>query len=205
MISLHRSLAVVGILLFAVMARSQNAGANSVMHDLNGRACATCHVERTPNAPPSPAAQGSTCDTTQFWDCELPSRTFSTYDAPVPSANVAGAASPGDATQVRLSSMLCASCHDGVFTQTMNATAGFKAGGASSARGLRIDHPIDIPHDPVKNPSLTALPLVVKQVKLFGHTNNVQCTTCHEVHESPNPHLLRLSDKNSTLCVACHL
>ena len=152
----------------------------------------------------SPVAPVSTCDTTLLWDCGLLSRNFLTYDSPLPAAKSEDAATPGDATQVRVSSMLCASCHDGVFTQTMNATAGYQTAG-SSGRGLRYDHPIDIPHDPVKNNSLAALPLVLKQVKLFGHSNSVQCTTCHEVHESHNPSLLRVPDKNSSLCITCHL
>jgi predicted CXXCH cytochrome family protein len=200
---LHRILTVVGILFVAVLVRSQQAGTSIGKHDLNGASCATCHAERA-SAPLSPA-QAMSCDKSALWDCELTSRTFLTYDSPLPAADAEDTAAAGDATQVRPSSLLCVSCHDGVFTKTMNVVKAFPTAGSLNSQGLRFDHPIDIPHDPAKNLSLAALPLVTKQVKLFGQKNNVQCTTCHEVHEERNSYLLRLSDKNSTLCVACHL
>ncbi|MBZ5628455.1 MAG: hypothetical protein LAO06_06260 [Acidobacteriia bacterium] len=202
MMNLRRSLSLVCVLLFTVVAWSQDAGENSVKHNLNGQRCTTCHVGST--ASPSPAAQVSACDTTLLWDCELLSRTFQSYESPLAGGKVASAASAGDDTQARMSSMLCASCHDGVSTTDMNR--GSKADSLSSVpRGLQNEHPVNVPLDPVKNPKLAALPVVLRQVKLFGHTNTVQCTTCHEVHDNNDADLLRTPNKNSSLCVVCHL
>ncbi|MBZ5567692.1 MAG: hypothetical protein LAN64_07555 [Acidobacteriia bacterium] len=190
------------VLLFTLVAWSQDAGESGRKHNLNGQSCSTCHVAST--ASPSPAAQAGNCDTTLLWDCALLSRTFQSYDAPAAGSKAAGAALPGDDTQVRMSSMLCASCHDGVSTTDMNR--GSKADFLSSVpRGLQNEHPVDVPHDPTKDPKLAALPVVLRQVKLFGRTNTVQCTTCHEVHDNNDADLLRSPNKNSSLCVVCHL
>ena len=197
-----RSLALVSVLLYTVVAWAQDAGENSRKHNVNGQSCSTCHVGSA--ASPSPAAQAGTCNTTLLCDCELLSRTFHSYEAILAGSKVESAAPPADDGQARMSSMLCASCHDGVSTTDMNR--GSKADSLSSIpRGLQNEHPIDVPLDPVKNPKLAPLPLVLRQVKLFGHTNTVQCTTCHEVHDNNDADLLRTPNKNSSLCVVCHL
>ena len=200
--NLHHSLAIVGVLLASVVAWPQDSGENGAKHDLNGQRCTACHVPRPPSPPES--QQRNTCDKKLLWDCELLTRTFQTYDTPGPSGNPA--APVLDETQVRMSSVLCASCHDGVSTFTMSGTTGFRARSSStSAKGLQNEHPIDVTHDPAKDPSLAALTVVSRQVKLFGVTSKVQCATCHNVHDSSDPKLLRLPNNNSVLCLTCHL
>jgi predicted CXXCH cytochrome family protein len=200
--NLHHSLAIVGVLLVSVVAWPQDSGENSAKHDLNGQRCIACHVPRPPSPPES--QPGNTCDRKLLWDCELLTRTFQTYDAPMTSGNPA--APVLDETQVRMSSLLCASCHDGVATFTMSGTNGFRARNSSpTAKGLQNEHPIDVTHDPAKDPSLAALTVVSRQVKLFGDSSKVQCATCHNVHDSSDPKLLRLPNNNSALCLTCHL
>jgi predicted CXXCH cytochrome family protein len=197
----HRSLEAVSVLLLAVAAWPQDAAENSAKHNLNGQGCTACHVARG-DSPPA-ERQENTRDKTPVWDCDLLTRTFQTYDAPVPSGN--SAAPVPDEAQVRMASLLCASCHDGVSTPSMSGTAGLRARNSSATGGLQKEHPIDVPHDPARDPSLAAPSLVSRQVKLFGDTNKVQCTTCHNVHDSSDPKLLRLPNKNSALCLTCHL
>jgi predicted CXXCH cytochrome family protein len=199
--NLHRDLAIAGVLLVSVVAWPQNSGENSDKHDLNGQRCIACHVPRA--SLPLELQPKNVCDKKLLWDCELLTRTFQTYDAPMPSGNTT--ASVLDETQVRMSSLLCASCHDGVATFTMSGTNGFRARSPSSAvKGLQNEHPIDVSHDPAKDPSLAALNIVSRQVKLFGNSK-VQCATCHNVHDSSDPKLLRLPNNNSALCLTCHL
>jgi predicted CXXCH cytochrome family protein len=198
MMNLQRSLVLAGVVLFTLVAWSQDTGKTGKKHNLNGQNCATCHVLL--GASPSPPAHSSACDTTALWDCELLSRIFQSYDAALAGGKGAG----GDDTQVRMSSMLCASCHDGVSTADMNR--GSKADFLSNVGGsLQNEHPIDVPLDPTKNPNLAAVPVVLRQVKLFGRSHRVQCTTCHEVHDNKDADLLRTPNKNSSLCVICHL
>jgi predicted CXXCH cytochrome family protein len=199
--NLHHRLAIVGVLLVSVVARPQNSGENSDKHDLNGQRCIACHVPRLSSPPES--QPGTACDKRLLWDCELLTRTFQTYDAPMPSSP---AAPVPDETQVRMSSLLCASCHDGVSTFTMSGPNGFRARSSfTTVKGLQNEHPIDVTHDPAKDPSLAALNVVSRQVKLFGNGSKVQCATCHNVHDSSDPKLLRMPNNNSALCLTCHL
>lgn len=200
--NLRHSLAMIGVLLLSVAAWSQDAGEGLAKHDLNGQSCTACHVARSASPPEKPPE--NTCNKTLLWDCDMLTRTFQTYDTPVPSDNPA--APVLDESQVRMSSLLCASCHDGVSTPSMSGTAGFRSRSSTSATmSLQNEHPIDVPYDSVRDPSLAALTVVTHQVKLFGQTNKVQCATCHNVHDSSDPKLLRAPNKNSSLCLACHL
>lgn len=191
---LRPSLAMISVLLWSFATWSQDAGSGPAKHDINGRGCAACHV--VPAAPPAEKHPDNACNKT-LWDCDLPNRIFQTYEAP---------ARAPEETHVRMSSMLCASCHDGVSTFTMSSTAGFRARSSTHASaGLQNEHPIDVSHDPAKDPSLAALAVVTHQVKLFGETNKVQCATCHDVHDANDSKLLRTPNKSSSLCLACHL
>jgi predicted CXXCH cytochrome family protein len=74
--------------------------------------------------------------------------------------------------------------------------------GGSTVANLANDHPVSftwvdgIPG--VKNYATwsgTAL-------KLFN--NRMECSTCHDVHNSANPPFLRMSNNNSDMCTTCH-
>jgi predicted CXXCH cytochrome family protein len=200
--NLHHNFAMIGVLLLSVAAWAQHAGEGLAKHNLNGQTCTACHAARSPS-PPEETLE-NTCNKTLSWDCDLLTRTFQTYDVSVSSGKPA--APVPDESQVRLSSLLCASCHDGVSTLSMSGTAGFRSRGSTGdTRSLQAEHPIDVPYDPEKDPSLAALTIVSHQVKLFGQTNKVQCATCHNVHDSSDPKLLRAPNTNSSLCIACHL
>lgn len=40
-------------------------------------------------------------------------------------------------------------------------------------------------------------------LKLFN--GRMECSTCHDVHDSANPPFLRMSNNNSNMCIACHI
>ena len=115
-------------------------------------------------------------------------------------------------TDVRMYSLLCLSCHDGVTStfspamQTANMV-GSKAsfgGGAYESYGLTNDHPVNMDYDPTKNTSLQPIATVTATLPLYGTNNTVQCSTCHEPHNNVNTNYLRQAD-NTTHCTTCHL
>jgi predicted CXXCH cytochrome family protein len=128
-------------------------------------------------------------------------------------------------------SKLCLSCHDG--SVAISSYGNFNGGISSSkhtgsvfATGTRIGigvggdlsnhHPIGFDYvavmladDEIRDPSLPLLGL-----NPFGLTvndllwmNKVECTSCHDVHNTKNSGLkfLWVEDTNSNLCFSCHL
>jgi predicted CXXCH cytochrome family protein len=121
------------------------------------------------------------------------------------------------------SSKLCLSCHDGtvalenfgaVTSGTNYISATNKIGG-SGGNDMSKEHPISFQYtdalvvsDPgLKTPS-TALSGIsgggtIAADLLFA--NKMECASCHDVHNKfNNTHLLKLSNVNSQLCLACH-
>ncbi len=195
---MKRACAMVACLFLTGVMWSQNGRHRHDKHDANGQGCAFCHVQRT-SSPAEPLSSAG--DRVAVWDCELPSRVFHTYDE---TGKLDSSPSPGNG-QPEMSSMLCASCHDGIATTTMSAAPRLPNHGASLAQGLQTEHPVNVPHDPTKDSSLAALATVTQKVKLFGPGNSVQCSTCHDPHDNAAPKLLRIPNTDSTLCLTCHL
>lgn len=114
---------------------------------------------------------------------------------------------------------LCLSCHDGVTalgalyniapdTLVMTGTLG-----ASSVIGtdLSNDHPVlyDVKPGagPPTQPGTDAeiqLPPAGDAVKVYGATNRVECTSCHEPHDNSFGKFLVKSNANAALCTSCH-
>jgi hypothetical protein len=89
--------------------------------------------------------------------------------------------------------------------QTVNMV-GSKASfgsGAYESYGLTNDHPVNMPYDPTKDPSLQPVASVTTSLPLFGPNNTVQCGTCHDSHNNMNTHFLRLPN-NTASCTTCH-
>ncbi len=120
-------------------------------------------------------------------------------------------------------SKLCLSCHDGTvaldnFQGVTNGT-NLMTGTTLISTDLGNDHPISFDYtaslattdgelyDPTTTAGATG-----KQTVLGGtiqadllFTNQVQCATCHDVHDSGNETLLTISNVNSQLCLTCHM
>ena len=115
-------------------------------------------------------------------------------------------------TDVRMYSLLCLSCHDGVTSsfspamKTLNMV-GSKASfgsGAYESLGLTNDHPINMHYDPTRNTSLQPVATVACALPLYGSTNTMQCATCHDPHSDININYLRQAN-NTAHCTTCHL
>lgn len=111
-------------------------------------------------------------------------------------------------------SRLCLSCHDGTVALgalgnlppgTINdLQSSFLSGRASLGIDLSDDHPISFPYDTalraadqeLESPASIGLPL---------ENTQLQCTTCHDVHEKDIVPFLRLTTTNGELCTRCHV
>jgi hypothetical protein len=74
------------------------------------------------------------------------------YDSPTMDSTAAeiGTTTPA-ATEARLQSFLCMSCHDGVTSATLPgvvATDPASVGSVAYSAGLRNDHPVNMTYDP---------------------------------------------------------
>lgn len=111
-------------------------------------------------------------------------------------------AKPGQPTG---SSKLCLSCHDGTIALSGNGKS-MGAGLMNLGTDLSDDHPVSFTYDSalagkdhqLRNPS--ALPAKLKLEK----KTQLQCTTCHNVHNNEFGNFLAMDDRNGALCTACH-
>lgn len=115
-------------------------------------------------------------------------------------------------------SKLCLSCHDGVTAlgSVYNLASPIQVQGALSASAvigtdLSNDHPVlyDVkpgagpPAQPGTNPEII-LPPAGDKVKLYGDSKRVECTSCHDPHDSQNGSFLVKPNAGAALCLTCH-
>jgi len=126
-------------------------------------------------------------------------------------------------------SAACLSCHDGVVAldALMNKPGSGLTGGALTftpaitgnkmnatdnpasfiSQNLSNDHPISITYDTTKDTKfIAAVAGKVGVLPLYGASKNqVECGTCHNVHDNSVSPFLRASNAGSALCLACHI
>jgi hypothetical protein len=182
-------------------------------HDIAGNGCRGCHAPH--NGPISTGGTSGAPGQILNWSRNFPNPTnsFGVYDSASMGNKAAelGGSALTTSTDIRMYSLLCLSCHDGVTStfspamQTVNMV-GSKASfgsGAYESYGLTNDHPVNMPYDPTKDPSLQPVASVTTSLPLFGPNNTVQCGTCHDSHNNMNTHFLRLPN-NTASCTTCH-
>jgi predicted CXXCH cytochrome family protein len=105
-------------------------------------------------------------------------------------------------------SLLCLGCHDGVTAPDVYASphaisvAGQLGDARLGTRGLR-SHPVGITY-PVATEGYYAA-AALDAVGLPLDDGRIQCTTCHDAHNTHrHPHMLRMSNEGSRLCLTCH-
>ncbi len=183
-------------------AAAQNLGITGSQHDLNGQGCMACHAVQSGAA----AVDGDQRDLSKLWDRDLLARTFQTYDVPAASSNASATDKPRAAdADLRMSSLLCVSCHDGVGTADFIAaprSSGAAARSSSTAMGGQ--HPVNLPLNRDQDPELASVTVIAQNLKLFGPTKTIQCSTCHDVHSSLNSMFLRVGNRDMGLCATCH-
>ena len=184
------------ILAFTSAAFAAIAGTD---HDLSastsdGQLCVVCH---TPH-------NGATGVEAPLWNHALTAANFTMYTSTTLDATM-----PTDGPMPDGISKLCLSCHDGVTgVLDYGGTTGSQPMGGDSALGtdLTNDHPVSFVYDsalatadgelfdPTGTPAVAEL--------LFG--GQVECASCHDVHDNTNSPFLRMSNANSALCLTCH-
>jgi predicted CXXCH cytochrome family protein len=170
-------------------------------HDSLG--CGSCHIAHTP---PEAAGTGALWNLKQA-DDGLPA--FQLYSSPAFDALSTDIAQPDGPSK------LCLGCHDGSYPGLSGKR------GVFSASSLAMTHPVSFTYDgslarraqngALFDPSVTPSGLggTVAQ-DLLDHRGKVQCTSCHDVHNSgKGPSMLRLeynlqSPSGAALCKACH-
>lgn len=165
----------------------------------SGQICLVCHTPHNADVSVSNAP---------LWNHETTSATFTTYSSATMDATTG---------QPDASSKLCLSCHDGtVAVDNYGSQTGgthIIGGTANIGTALSDDHPISITYDAALasadlglfNPTTTNSGLggTISADMLIG--NQVQCASCHDVHNGSGiSSLLRKSNNASALCLTCH-
>ena len=198
------AIAVATTLAFGQSTKSTVIG---TVHDIASAGCASCHA---PHNGALAAGGAQTTGQILLWDRGFTTVTFGTYDSPSLDNTPAeiGTTTPL-ATDPRLFSFLCMSCHDGVTSPTLIGPAVSEAvGNLANSAGLTNDHPINMTYDDTADTEQGLHTLATVQsspLLLFGATNTVQCGSCHNAHDDTNTPFLRVSNTGSALCTTCHL
>ena len=182
-------------------------------HDIGGNGCKSCHAPHSGSV-----ANGGSEGTglILLWSRSFPAsaNTFGVYDSATMQNKAVelGGSALSTSTDVRMYSLLCLSCHDGVTSSFSPAMAtanqvGSKSGfggGAYESLGLTNDHPVNMPYDPTVNSSLQSVATVAAALPLYGTNSSVQCATCHDPHSNQNTNYLRQAN-DTAHCTTCHL
>ncbi|MEK6745110.1 MAG: cytochrome c3 family protein [Nitrospirota bacterium] len=166
--------------------------------------CVFCH---TPHG-----AQNNT--TAPLWNRSTTASVFTLYA----SATMTGTVTPG----LTGASLACMSCHDGTLTIAGSVindpnlapiTAGVNAGGvvadlitgfANLTNNLSNDHPVNVQYSTsVAGGGFLAAPTAASGAVLIG--TQVECASCHQVHDNTIAPFLRGTMARSALCLGCHV
>lgn len=138
-----------------------------------------------------------------LWNHGTTTAVFTTY------ASATLNATPG---QPNGNSRACLSCHDGtVAIDTFGGRTGtnFAVGSRVLGSDLSNDHPVSFTYDAalatadghIVSPASAAQ--VVPGIPLFN--GELQCASCHQVHDNTHGMFLRAANAGSALCLRCHL
>ena len=190
-----------GIVLAVALTVGGTARAASMVgtaHDLSARGwgsnqiCIFCHTPHN-----AAAAQLA-----PLWNHGSTVATFTLYSSTTLNAI------PG---QPAGTSKACLSCHDGtVAIDTYGTRTGTNTmtGAALVGIDLSNDHPVSFTYDSTLATADGGLvtpgsaSLVTVGIPLFG--GNLECASCHQVHDNTNGNFLRVSNAGSALCLKCH-
>ena len=206
-----RGLAIIAVISLAAFlpAAPVKSGVIGSLHDINNNGCKSCHAPHNGSAALGGTDQGT--GKVLLWDRAFPGGTFGVYDSPTmdqKAQEVGGL--PLLNTQVRMYTLLCMSCHDGVTTLDVMQGSSINAiGNPSNSHGLTNDHPVNIlwRHQTggscMKCHTLHGGNILKGTLPFYG--SSVQCATCHDPHSPANANFLRIDNNTgSALCLYCH-
>lgn len=184
------------------------AGVRDSMHNLSAagpgqvksgsldRICVFCHISH------SAGKKGA------LWSRKNPAKNY------IPYSSSTATAQPGQPTGT---SLLCLSCHDGtialgeIFSRGKPVRIAPGIGRMPPGKGLQgvdlsDDHPISFVYSQnlAAQDGELAMPGDVDKRLRLDANGELQCTTCHDAHDSPYEKLLLMPNIGSQLCVACH-
>jgi predicted CXXCH cytochrome family protein len=188
----------------SIPAQAQVTGSAHDLSTVTEEICVYCH---TPH-------NGDVTSEAPLWNRTMAVTTFAMYTSPTMDMTVA--------TDPQGVSLACLSCHDGVTAYnniirgtasnigTMPALNGTTAWNSVGFDGLGNDHPISITYDPLVAGGATEFNAAaageVGGLPLYGAgSNQVECATCHNPHDTTNGKFLRATNVQSTLCTTCHV
>jgi predicted CXXCH cytochrome family protein len=143
-----------------------------------------------------------------LWNHSLSSVTYTPYSSSTAKANIG---------QPTGASKLCLSCHDGTVALGMVAsrTAAIEMQGGVTTLpigpgnlggDLSDDHPVSFTYDNAlvaANGQLNDPATLTEKVRL-DHNQQLQCTSCHDPHDSQYGKFLVRDNTASALCTSCH-
>ena len=162
-----------------------------------GQVCVVCHA---------PHNTDTTVVDAPLWNHDLTSSNFTLYASATLDARL------GQPTGI---SKLCLSCHDGTVAvdsfggDTGSTHIGDLAAGTNTTIGTELnnDHPVSFAYtaDLARTDGALTDPASVT-LPLFGvNKNQLECATCHDVHDNDHGDFLRGSNAGSALCLTCHV
>lgn len=194
--------ALIAVLALAVQAQTDIAktvhnltpeGPGAMKETVKTGLCVFCHTPH--NANPSRS----------MWNKDLPGITYQLYTSSTLRA---------DLKQPTGSSRLCLSCHDGfvamgnlrVPAADKELTLGPMTGSNVLGTDLSDDHPISFVFDGALAAKHAGImdPASVPKTLPLDSKKELQCTTCHNAHESKRPKFLRMDNPYGAMCVLCH-
>ena len=91
----------------------------------------------------------------------------------------------------------CLACHDGILAPNISPCLG-------PICMLKTDHPIDRHYPPPERIREFAPAVVAEATGIRFIDGRIDCISCHDLH-NPDRYHLRIDERNSRLCLACHL
>ncbi|WP_242093905.1 cytochrome c3 family protein [Aestuariivivens sediminicola] len=205
-------LLTLALALFATVAFAQITG---TLHDFSGAAWNDASSGEICNACHSPH-QGDVTAVVPLWSRATTAGAFAAYTSPTFNADDTGTDTDGTGAAYTATpsgvSLLCLTCHDGVSkldytgvaTTTMTDIAAWavRNGGAD-------EHPISIDYNANLISADGGLHTVATASERLSAQGTVECSSCHDVHNSANidggSKLLAASNAGSDMCLTCHI
>lgn len=211
-----KKLSMLVVLAVAVVfAASAPALITGSAHDFNGdpwnttgELCRPCHTPHNAYPPTGTGAQ-----LVPLWNHTSSATTgYTMYSSPTGTLDGTMATAPGSV------SLACLSCHDGTVALDSfgGVTGGTNITGSTLlSKDLSNDHPISFSYQSSITGGDTELKATTELSGLPGggsiaddllFTGNMECASCHDVHNTPGiAGLLVKANTASALCLTCHI
>jgi predicted CXXCH cytochrome family protein len=151
---------------------------------------------------------------TPLWNRTEVTTSYPTYSSPTIDAYTT-------APDVGGSSLLCLSCHDGITalnsllythgtTPTMTQdliTGDANLVGTPGGAEMTNDHPVSFHYEDAITGGDGELvdATTISNLGLLDESGDMQCASCHDVHDPTNEPFLTIDNTGSALCLTCHV